>query len=296
MYKANPAGNRNYSTESALIIFFGAVALLVHLLTNGRYGYFRDELYYIACGRHLALGYVDQPPLSILLLRLSQALLGDSLFAIRLLSALAGAATVGLTGAIACELGGRGWAIALACAGSLCALFNLAVGNFFSMNAFEPLFWMGCVYLLVRIINGASPTLWLWFGALLGLSLENKHSTAFFVAGIFVALLLTPERRHFAQKWMWFGGLIAFAIALPNIIWQLRNHWPTFELLSNIAHSDKNVALSPAQFILQQIVFMNPGTLPLWLAGLCWVLGSREGRRYIALGVLYLVMLAEFII
>ena len=92
MYKTNPAGNRNYSTESALIIFFGAVALLVHLLTNGRYGYFRDELYYIACGRHLALGYIDQPPLSILLLRLSQSLLGDSLFAIRLLPALAGAA------------------------------------------------------------------------------------------------------------------------------------------------------------------------------------------------------------
>jgi len=180
MYKTNPAGNRNYSTESALIVFFGAIALLVHLLTNGRYGYFRDELYYIACGRHLALGYVDQPPLSILLLRLSQALLGDSLFAIRLLPALAGAATVALTGAIARELGGRGWAIALACAGSLCALFNLAVGNFFSMNAFESLLWMGCVYLFVCIINGGSPTLWLWFGALLGLSLENKHSTAFF--------------------------------------------------------------------------------------------------------------------
>src|SRR6266478_6651642 len=180
MYKTNPADNRNYSAESALIVFFGAIALLVHLLTNGRYGYFRDELYYIACGRHLALGYVDQPPLSILLLRLSQALLGDSLFAIRLLPALAGAATVALTGAIARELGGRGWAIALACAGSLCALFNLAVGNFFSMNAFEPLFWMGCVYLFVRIINGGAPTLWLWFGALLGLSLENKHSTAFF--------------------------------------------------------------------------------------------------------------------
>ena len=268
MYKANPAGNRNYSTESALIIFFGAVALLVHLLTNGRYGYFRDELYYIACGRHLALGYVDQPPLSILLLRLSQALLGDSLFAIRLLPALAGAATVGLTGAIARELGGRGWAIALACAGSLCALFNLAVGNFFSMNAFEPLFWMGCVYLFVRIINGGSPTLWLWFGALLGLSLENKHSTAFFAVGIFVALLLTPERRHFAGKWIWFGGLVAFAIALPNILWQARHHWPTYELLNNISHSNKNVALSPVQFIVQQVVFMNPGTLLLWLAGL----------------------------
>src|SRR6266487_5625991 len=218
---------RRLSIELTLIVVFSTMALLVHLLTNGRYGYFRDELYYMACGRHLDLGYVDQPPLSILLLRLSQLLLGDSLFAIRLFPALAGAAIVTLTGIIARELGGRAWAIALACAGSLCALFNLAVGNFFSMNVFEPLFWMGCVYLLVRIINAGSPTLWLWFGVLVGLSLENKHSTAFFVAGIFVALLLTPERRHFAQKWMWFGGLIAFAIALPNIIWQLRNHWPT---------------------------------------------------------------------
>jgi 4-amino-4-deoxy-L-arabinose transferase-like glycosyltransferase len=290
------ATQKRSSAEPILIILFSAVALLVHLLTNGPYGYFRDELYYIACGRHLAFGYVDQPPLSILLLQLSQVLLGNSLFAIRLLPALAGAATVAITGLIARELGGRGWAIALGCAGSLCALFNLAVGNFFSMNAFEPLFWMGCIYLLLRIINGGSPTLWLWVGAVIGLSLENKHSTAFFAAGIFVALLLTPERRHFTEKWIWLGGLIALAIALPNILWQARHHWPTYELLSNIAHSDKNVALSPAQFIVQQIVFMNPGTLPLWLGGLCWVFGSRDGRRYMTLGIVYLVMLAEFII
>src|SRR5262245_8516113 len=174
-----PAPNRNYSTESVLIAVFSIAALLVHLMTNGRYGYFRDELYYIACARHLDLGYVDQPPLSILLLRLSQLLLGDSLFAIRLLTALAAAAIVALTGIIAHEVDGRNWAIALACAGSLCALFNLAVGNFFSMNAFEPLFWMGCIYLLVRIINGGSPTLWLWLGVLLGLGIENKHSTVF---------------------------------------------------------------------------------------------------------------------
>src|SRR5436309_7501049 len=232
-----PAATQKRSgSELTLIILFSVVALVVHLLTIGRYGYFRDELYYIACGRHLAFGYVDQPPLSILLLRLSEVLLGNSLFAIRLLPALAGAATVAITGLIARELGGRAWAIALACAGSLCALFNLAVGNFFSMNAFEPLFWMGCVYLLVRIINGGSSTLWLWFGILLGVGLENKHSTAFFGAGIFIALLLTPERRHFAAKWIWLGGLLAFAIALPNILWQAQHHWPTYELLRSIAH------------------------------------------------------------
>src|SRR5437016_5707426 len=210
MYTEIPAASRKYLTESALIAFFSAVALLVHLLTNRRYGYFRDELYYIACSRHLNFGYVDQPPLSILLLRLSELVFGDWLPAIRLLPAFAGAATVGLTGLIARELGGHRWAIALSCAATLCALFYLAVGNFFSMNAFEPLFWMGAVYLLVRIINGGSPTLWLWFGVLLGLGIENKHSTVFFCVGIFAALLLTPERRHLAQKWIWLGVLIAF--------------------------------------------------------------------------------------
>jgi 4-amino-4-deoxy-L-arabinose transferase-like glycosyltransferase len=291
-----PAANRNYSTESVLIAVFSMAALLVHLLTNGRYSYFRDELYYIACGRHLDLGYVDQPPLSILLLRLSQLLLGDSLFAIGLLPALAGTAIVALTGIIAREIGGRAWAIALACAGSLCALFNLAVGNFFSMNAFEPLFWMGSVYLLVRIMNGGSPTLWLWFGVVLGFGLENKHSTAFFAVGIFLALLLTRERRHFAKKWIWFGALIAFAIMLPNILWEAQRHWPTYELLNNIAHSNKNVALSPAEFIAQQAVFMNPGTLPIWIGVLLWLFASRDGRRYRVLGITYLVTLAEFIV
>ena len=133
-------------------------------------------------------------------------------------------------------------------------------------------------------------------GVLLGLGLENKHSTAFFAVGIFVALLLTPECRHFAHKWIWLGGLIAFATALPNILWQALHHWPTYELLSNIAHSNKNVALSPAQFIAQQAVFLNLGTLPLWLFGLFWLFASRDGRRYRVIGIIYLVTLAEFIV
>jgi 4-amino-4-deoxy-L-arabinose transferase-like glycosyltransferase len=238
-------------SKNALIAGFGAATLLIHFIFNGGYGYFRDELYYMACGQHLAFGYVDLPPLSVLLIRLTRIFFGDSLFAIRLLPALAGAGTVALTGAIARQLGGRRWAVALSCTASLCALVFLVNGNFFSMNAFEPLLWMGCVYLLARIINGSSPQLWLWFGLLAGLGLENKHSMAFFGAGIVVALLLTPERRHFAQQWIWLGGVIAFAIALPNILWQVRHSWPTYELLSNIAHSQKNVVLTPAQFIAQ---------------------------------------------
>ncbi len=284
------------ATEQKLIVFFGAVTLLVHLLTNSRYHYFRDEFYYIACGQHLAFGYVDLPPLSALLVRLSRVLLGDSLFAIRFLPAVAGAVNVALTGMIARELGGRSWAVALSCAASLCALVFLGIGNFFSMNAFEPLFWMGAIYLIVRIIDGASPRLWLWFGVIVGLGLENKHSMAFFAAGVCAAMLLTPERRHFAQKCIWLGGLIALALALPNVIWQIRHHWPTWELLHNIAQSNKNVVLTPAQFMAQQVLIMNPATLPLWLGGLIWLLVSCEGRRYRVIAIAYLITLAEFIV
>jgi hypothetical protein len=292
-----PRPERIYSARGDLLLWtFAGFTLLIHFLTNSRYNYFRDELYYIACGQHLAFGYVDLPPLSALLVRLSRVLFGDSLFAIRFLPAVAGALNVALTGMIARELGGRSWAVALSCTATLCALVFLGVGNFFSMNAFEPLFWMGAIYLLVRVINRGSPRLWLWFGALVGLGLENKHSMAFFAAAVCAALLLTPERRYLTQKWIWLGGLITLALALPNFVWQMRHHWPTWELLHNIALSNKNVVLTPAQFIAQQVLIMNPATLPLWLGGLIWLLISRDGRRYRVITIAYLITLAEFIV
>lgn len=275
---------------------FALATLAFHLLTNGRYGYFRDELYFIACSRHLAWGYVDMAPLSALLLRIEMSLFGDSLFALRLFSALAGAATVALTGAIAREMGGRVWAVALSCAASMSAPVYLAIGNFYSLNVFEPLFWMSCVYCLIRIINGASPRWWLWFGLLAGLGIENKHSMAFFAAGLALAILLTPERRHLARPWIWLGLGLAFVLVLPNLLWQIRHDWATLELLRNVAHSNKNVVLSPAAFIGQQILIMNPATAVLWLGGLVWLLASWEGRRHRVLGIAYLLTLAEFII
>ena len=279
-----------------LLFIFGGVALLIHLLTNGRYGYFRDELYYMACGQRLAFGYVDQPPLSIFLLRLSRILFGDSLFAIRLLPALASMGTIVLTGMIARELGGRSWAIILSCAASLIATIFLILGNFFSMNAFEPLFWMGCISFLVRIINGGRSTLWIWFGLVAGLGIENKHSAVFFGVAVVIALSLTPERRHFGQRWIWLGGLVAFLVVLPNLIWQVQNHWPTWELLNNVARSRKNIVLNPIDFLAQQVLIMNPGTLPLWIGGLIWLFAAPDGRRYRALGIIYLVLLVEFIL
>ncbi|MGH8162712.1 MAG: glycosyltransferase family 39 protein [Rhodanobacteraceae bacterium] len=285
------------SGEKWLVGIFSLLALLVHLLTNGRYGYFRDELYFIACSHHLATGYVDMAPLSAWVLRLELALFGDSLLALRLFPAIAGALTVALTGAIARQLGGRAWAIALACIAAAAAPIYLALGNFYSLNVFEPLFWMGCVLVLIRILNADAEArgarLWLWFGLLAGLGVENKHSFAFFGVGLTIGLLLTPARRHFARPWIWLGGLVAFALALPNLLWQVQHHWATFELLRNVARSNKNVVLGPLAFIAQQVLLVNPAALPLWLGGLCWLLRSR---RYRALGLAYLLTLAEFII
>jgi hypothetical protein len=272
------------------------VALIVHLLTIHRYGYFRDELYYIACARHLDFGYVDLAPLSAFLLRIELILFGSSLFALRIFPALASALTIALTGMLARELGGRVWGIRLACTGMLGSLFFLAVGNFYSPNVYEPLFWTGAIYFLIRIINGASPHTWLWFGAVAGFGIQNKHSMVFFGVAITLAILLTPERRQFVQKGIWLAGVIAFLIALPNIIWQIERGWPTWVLLQGIAQSNKNVVLTPWEFFSQQITLMNPVTFPLWFGGLIWLVASREGRRYRVIAFTYLIALAEFIV
>ena len=290
------AESQTQPAHTKIIAAFSLLALAIHLLTNRDYSYFRDELYFIACARHLDWGYVDFAPLSAWFLRLEMILFGSSLFAVRILPAIASALAIGLTGMLARELGGRIWGITLACTGLLGSLFFLGIGNFYSPNVYEPLFWTGAIYFLVRIINGAPPRTWLWFGLVIGLGLQNKHSTAFFGVAIALAILLTPERRHLAGKWIWLAAAIAVCIALPNIIWQIQRGWPTWVLLHGIAQSNKNVVLTPWEFFSQQITLMNPATFPLWFGGLIWLLVSREGRRYRVIAFTYLIALIEFIV
>ena len=279
-----------------IITGFSLLGLAIHLLANRGYSYFRDELYFIACARHLDWGYVDFSPLSAWLLRVELILFGSSLFAVRILPAIASALAIGLAGILTREMGGRFWAITLACTGMLGSLFFLAIGNFYSPNVYEPLFWTGAIYFLVRIINGAAPHTWLWFGLVIGLGLQNKHSMAFFAIAIAIAILFSPERKHLARKWIWLAAAIAIGVALPNVIWQVQRGWPTWVLLHGIAQSNKNVVLTPWQFFLQQITLMNPATFPLWFGGLIWLLVSREGRRYRVIAFTYLIALTEFIL
>src|SRR6266481_6622508 len=192
----------NYlSNDLSFAWFFAAAAVLLQMLTNGRYGYFRDELYFLACGDHLAWGYVDFAPLVALLTRVSRMALGDSLHAIRFLPALAQGAEIVLTGLITRELGGKRLAIFLACVSVLVAPVILNNATRLSMNPFEPLFWMGSVYFLLRAINADQPKMLVWCGVMLGLGLENKHSTAFFFVSLLAGLLVTTARRLIFTKW-----------------------------------------------------------------------------------------------
>ncbi len=183
----------------AMLVGSVAVAKLVlHLATDGRYGYFRDELYYIACSRHLDWGYVDQPPLIALVTWLELHVGGTSLHALRLMPAIAGTTLVVLVAFLARELGATRFGIWFASLATACIGISFVMSYLLTMNAFEPLFWTGCAYIVVRIINTGNQQLWLWYGVLAGIGLENKYSMAIFTFGMLVGLLLTPERKAFA--------------------------------------------------------------------------------------------------
>ena len=268
-----------------LIVLCAAIAkLLVHLYASRHYGYFIDELYYLACGRHLAWGYVDQPPLIAVIARFGGLLWGESLPAIRFLPALAGAGKIILTGLIARELGGGRFAQGLAALAVLCAPGFLGMDNLLSMNVFEPLFWMGCAYVVLRIVRTGNQKLWLWVGVLSGIGLLNKHSMLIFGFGMVVGLVLTPERRCFRSRWFWLGGLIAVLIFLPNLIWNIQNHFPFLELQANIRHDGRNVHLGPWTFFYQEMRSMLPLTLPIWLGGLWFFFFAEKGEAYRVLG------------
>lgn len=271
-----------------VLIILCTVKFLLHAFTSvHRYGYFRDELYLLDCGRHLYWGYVDMAPLSAVYARLA-LLMGGSLAALRIMPALAGTALIALTMLITRQLGGDRFAQALAGLAVLLVPVNVVMDDFLSMNAFEPLFWMGSVYILIGIVRTGNSRLWLWFGLLAGLGLENKHSTVFFGFAVFLAVALTPLRREFAKPWIWLGGLVALFVFLPNLVWQIHRDFPTLQDLENVRGTGKNIVLTPPRFILQQILMEQPVLCPFWIAGLCSFLVG-QGQRMRVLGFTFVI-------
>jgi hypothetical protein len=285
-----------------LLLTLAAAKFLVHFANNlnGAYGFFRDEFYYIACSDHLAFGYVDQPPLSILLLKISRIFFGDSLAAIRLFPALAGALTVLLAGLITKELGGGRFAQLF---GGLCVLLapmHLAMNSFYSMNAFDIMFWTAAAYIITLWVKRPdfmrehprrNLKTWVFLGVVLGLGLQNKISILWLGFGLAIGLLMTKNRRSFLTRGPWLAAGITFLIFGPHLIWQARNGWPTLQFMTG-ASSSKMLAISPMAYLGSQVMGMNPILFPVWLAGLTWYLFSRKGFPFRILGIIYLSVFA----
>jgi len=278
-----------------LALLFAAIKLLLQFAltlwtTHLGYGYFRDEFYYLACGHHLAWGYVDHGPIVALQARLSEILFGDSVFAIRILSAVAGATTVFLGGLLCWSLGGRRPAQALAMLGLIVTPQYIGVDGFLSMNSCEAMFWSFCLLAVVLIARGSSPAKW-WtlFGICAGIGLLNKPSMAFFLIALGLGLLLTPQRRIVFTRWAALGIALLILIALPNLLWQIHNHWPTLEFLHNGRVGGKNVVLNPLQFFLAQFANMHPLNALLWITGVVALLRGKSIRDSRWLGATYLI-------
>ncbi|MGC1784415.1 MAG: glycosyltransferase family 39 protein [Acidobacteriaceae bacterium] len=298
---AVPSQNDGWRQAFQLGLIFAAIKIAIEFIGNllaqhFGYGIFRDELYYIVCGRHLAWGYVDQAPMVALQARVAELLFGfHNLALFRLISAVAGGLKLLLTGLLAWSLGGRRTAQVLAMIAVLIAPVYLAIDGFLSMNSFEPVFWMGCMLAVVLMARGASLRLWIAFGVLGGLGLLNKPSIAFFLVALLIGLLLTPQRRLLWSRWALAAVALIILISLPYALWQIHHHFPTLEWLHNVNHSHKNVKLGPLAFLGAQIMMLNPVSIFLLLPGLIWLFAAKSARGFHWIGIMYVVLLAIMI-
>lgn len=262
----------------------GGVTLLAHLAVNGRYGFFRDELYFIACGRNLSWGYVDQPPLVAVLARVGELLGSGALWAFRIPANLLAAATVVLTGYLVVRLGGGRLAVALTTVAMALAPDVLNRGHLMTMNAVEPVLWAGLVGVLARMLQTGDARPWPWVGVLVGAGMLNKYSTLFLVAGLVVGLLLTPQRRLLGTWRFALAVGLAVLLVAPNALWQARHGWPMLELLRN-GQLYKNAPFSLSGFLSQQVLMLGIPAVLLSLAGLWLLLRDEATRPWRALGL-----------
>jgi 4-amino-4-deoxy-L-arabinose transferase-like glycosyltransferase len=264
--------------------------LVLHLAANPHYGFFRDELYFIICGFHPAWGYVDQPPVVPILAAASQ-IFGHSLFALRALPAIFAAAGVYVTCLLAIEMGGGIFAQVLGALAFLAAGVLESFGAKVGPDMVGLWLWPLAALYVLRIAKGGDARLCLAAGAAIGVSLESKYSVLFFAVALVIGLLLTPQRRILTTPWFLAGTALALLVALPNFLWQALHGFPMWELLRN-GQQGKNVAVSPALFLFQQLLLTNLFAWPIWFVGLIALLRDGAARF---LGYAYILLIAMMI-
>ena len=255
---------------------WAAVTLILHLAVAGRYGFFRDELYFIVCGQHPSFGYVDQPPLVPLLAAAAYAL-GHQLWMVRLVPALAAAGVVLAGIAFARLFGARNGAAHLTGATIALGPMFLGLDATFNTTAFDPLAWTLVGLLFARAYLEEDPRSLLWAGVVAGVALEAKYYVIVWLAALTIGALVTPMRSIFRQREFYAGAGIAILIAAPSVIWQALHGWPFVELVHAAGH--KNAVVTPVGFVLGQILVMNPLAAPGWLAGVLAPFLRRDLRE-----------------
>jgi hypothetical protein len=264
--------------------------LLLHLAFLPGYGVFRDELYYLACGRHPGWGYVDHPPLVAWVAWAVRQLAGDSHLALRVVAALAAATTVFVAARVAKEMGGGPFARFFTGLAVALLPVSLSLGSVYSMNVLDLLFWVVLFWILVRLLTGGDERLWLAFGAVAGVGLLNKISVLFLGFGLVVGLLLARRWDVVRSRWFWIGGVVAFLVFLPHLVWQQVHGWPTLEFMAN-ARRYKMAPLSVPGFLGQTV--LHTADAPwLWVLGVGWLLFARPAAHMRALGFAFLTVLA----
>ncbi|WP_098959040.1 glycosyltransferase family 39 protein [Pseudonocardia sp. N23] len=271
-----------------------AVVLVALLATAGRYGYHRDELYFLRAGRELAFGYVDQPPLTPLLARAATSLFGDSLVGLRVASAVAAALVVVCAGLLAREFGGGRGAQLLAAAGTGASSFLLAVGHLLSTTTFDVLAWTVATWLTVRALRDGG-AFWVLVGVVVGIGLQNKVMPAFLVGALLIGILVAGPREVLRTPWPWLAGLVALAIWAPFLVWEARHGWPMLDLSSAIAGGGSGTSASRWILLPYQLVIVSPLLVPVWGTGLWRLARDPALRTWRAFAVVYVVLLAFFV-
>ena len=273
------AGNPPQGANNRIALFgIAAVVALLHLLTNHRYGFHRDELQFLSDARHLDWGFVAYPPLTPFLERISLAAFGLSAGGLRLFSVLAQSLAIVVTGLMAEELGGgplEQFAAALAVALSPLPLFE---GTEFQYTSFDYLWWVLVAYFVVRLLKTENSRWWLAIGTATGLGLMTKYTIAFFVLSLVAGFSLTSHRRLLLNKWLIAGAGIAVLIFLPNFLWQVHHHFISYRFLQHIHARDVGLGRAHGFLWKQLVVCTNAYSVPLWVAGLVCFFRSERYR------------------
>ena len=270
------------------VLLVAVVSVAVLLFFAGQYGLHRDEMYFIVAGRHLDWGYVDQPPLTPLLNAVSAAVFGVSTAGIRVIPAFAFGAVVLLTAAIAREFGG-GRRAQLIAAVTIAVSGYLDAGHMNTTATYDVLGWTVVLLFTIRLLRGSDSREWLLAGLAAGITLQNKNLLLFLGVAMALAVLLTRRSDLVRNRWLWLGMAIAFAIWLPNLIWQAAHGWPQLEMAGRIAarSGDEN----RSSLILLQIMFSGPFLFPILLAGEWWLLRSPVAKAWRPIGLAYPIIL-----